>query len=49
MEREQPDEIWRITTLTNDDILRMPEIGIEIPVAELYEDVTFGDEAAVSS
>ena len=45
MERDQPNEVWRVTTLTNDDILRMPEISIEIPVAELYEDVTFGDEA----
>jgi Uma2 family endonuclease len=46
MERDQPNEVWRVTTLTNDDILRMPEISIEIPVVELYEDVTFGDEAA---
>jgi hypothetical protein len=28
----------------NDDILRMSEIGIEIPVAELYEDVTFSSD-----
>ena len=45
MERDQPNEVWRVTTLTNDDILRMPEISIEIPVTEFYEDVTFGDEA----
>jgi len=45
MERQQPDEAWRVTTLTNDDILHMPEIGIEIPIGELYEGVTFGDEA----
>ena len=45
MERDQPNEVWEVTTLTNGDILCMPEISIEIPVAELYEDVTFGDEA----
>ena len=49
MERETPDEAWRTTVLTNDDILRMPEIGIEIPVAEFYEDITFDDQAAVSA
>ena len=44
MERERPDESWRVTTLTNDGILRMPEIGIEIPLAELYEGMTFPEE-----
>ena len=48
MEREWPDEPWRLSTLTNGDILRMPEIGIEIPVAEFYEDLGFEDEAAAS-
>jgi hypothetical protein len=27
---------------------RMPEISIEIPVAEFYEDITFGDEASAT-
>jgi len=27
--------------LTNEDMLSMPEIGIHIPVAEIYEDITF--------
>jgi len=48
MERAGSDEVWRTTVLTNDDILRMPEIGIEIPVAEFYEDVTFPDEGEAS-
>ena len=48
MERAGPDEVWRTTVLTNDDILRVPEIGIEIPVAEFYEDVTFPDEGEAS-
>lgn len=46
MERGRSDEAWRVNTLTGDDILRMPEIGIEIPVAELYEDIDFQTEAA---
>jgi Uma2 family endonuclease len=28
---------WTATPLTEDDVLRMPEIGIEIPIAEFYE------------
>jgi Uma2 family endonuclease len=46
MERERSDEIWRVVTLTSGDILHMPEIGIEIPVAEFYEGVAFDDEVA---
>jgi Uma2 family endonuclease len=41
MERSGPDGVWRTTVLTNDDTLGMAEIGIEIPVAELYEGLTF--------
>lgn len=44
MERSAPDQIWQTTVLTGDDILRIPETGIEIPVAEFYEDVTFPDQ-----
>jgi Uma2 family endonuclease len=44
MERAAPDEAWRTTVLTSDDILRMPEIGIEIPAAEFYEDITFPED-----
>ncbi len=35
---------WTHTGLNNDDILQMPEIGIEIPVAAFYEDITFDDQ-----
>ena len=49
LERETPGEAWRATVLTDGDILRMPEIGIEIPVAEIYEDITFADEEPVSA
>ena len=43
MERSSPDQVWQVTVLTIDDILRMPEIGIEIPVAEIYEGIEFED------
>lgn len=36
-ERASPDQVWETTVLTNNDILRMPEIGVEVPVSELYE------------
>jgi Uma2 family endonuclease len=49
MEREAPDEAWRATVLTKDDTLRMPEIGIEIPVRDIYEDITFPDEDAADA
>jgi len=48
MERSEPHETWRITTLTKDDVLQVPEIGIEIPVTELYEDITFPEEGETS-
>jgi Uma2 family endonuclease len=44
MERSAPDQVWQTTVLTNDDTLRMPEIGIEIPVAEIYEGIDFPQE-----
>ena len=47
-DRGGPDEIWRAATLTNDDLLRMPEIGIEIPVSELYENIRFADDREAS-
>jgi Uma2 family endonuclease len=49
MERDGPGEPWRVATLTNDDALRMPEIGVEIPVDEIYAGLNFpeGEEAPV--
>jgi Uma2 family endonuclease len=46
--RRNAEEDWTARALTSDDILRLPEIGIEIPVAELYEDVDFSEAAAAS-
>ena len=44
MERADGDDPWTTTALTNGDILRMPEISVEIPVAEIYEGIAFPDE-----
>jgi Uma2 family endonuclease len=44
LERSSPDQNWQTTALTSGDILRMPEIGIEIPVAEIYERMEFTDQ-----
>jgi hypothetical protein len=35
--RLQGGDPWTATPLTDGDVLRMPEIGIEIPIAEFYE------------
>ena len=47
--RRDADEDWTARALTSEDILRLPEIGIEIPVAELYEDVDLSEAAATPS
>jgi hypothetical protein len=43
------DDPWTTTVLTNEDILVMPEIGIEIPLAEIYEDIDFSGQEAASA
>jgi len=40
-ERANGCEAWRTTALTEDDTLRIPEVGIEIPVREFYADADF--------
>jgi hypothetical protein len=37
--RRDADEAWTEAALTIDETLALPDIGIEIPVAEFYEDV----------
>ena len=39
--RRHEEEDWTARALTAEDILRLPEISVEIPVAELYENVDF--------
>jgi Uma2 family endonuclease len=34
---------WSVLVLKDDDILAMPEIGLEIPLAEFYEGLAFED------
>ncbi len=42
LHRATAEEPWFSTTLAErEDVLHLPEIGIEIPVGELYEDVEF--------
>ena len=49
LERAAPDQVWQTTVLTNDDTLRMPEISIDIPVAEIYEGISFPDQDDASN
>lgn len=39
LERTDGDTDWTVIMLTTGDTLRMPEVGIEVPVTELYDDV----------
>ena len=50
LERRDGNQPWTVTTLMADDTLALPEIGIGIPVAELYEGVDFpaSDRGAAS-
>jgi Uma2 family endonuclease len=43
LRRTGPDQPWQTAVLTGDDTLGLPEIGIAIPVSEIYEDITFPD------
>ncbi len=40
-ERQEAGQKWTVTTIMADDLLHLPEIGVEIPVAEIYENVDF--------
>jgi Uma2 family endonuclease len=42
-ERSNREEGWRATALTAEDTLQIPEVGIEIPVTEFYENVDLPD------
>jgi Uma2 family endonuclease len=44
LERQSPDDPWKTTVLTTDDTLHLPEISIEIPVAEIYEGIDFTEQ-----
>ena len=40
----QDDAPWTATSLSIGDTLALPEIGIEIPVADIFEGVSFGNQ-----
>ena len=40
--RSSGDADWTATALTDGDILRMPELGIEVPVAAFYDGTDIG-------
>ncbi len=41
LERRNGDQKWTVTRSMADDTVPLPEIGIEIPIAEFYEGVEF--------
>jgi Uma2 family endonuclease len=43
LHRQHAKDDWTAAALTIEDTLSLPEIGIEIPVAEFYEDMDFTD------
>jgi len=45
-ERQAAGQKWTVTTVMADDLLPLSEIGVEIPVAEIYEDVDFPPPAS---
>jgi Uma2 family endonuclease len=45
LHRQDADQPWFLATVKDtNDMLRLPEIGIEIPVEELYAGIDFGDD-----
>ncbi len=46
MERSDGAESWSTTTLQREDALRMPDLGVEIPVAEIYEGMDYPNPEA---
>jgi Uma2 family endonuclease len=49
LSRRHEDHDWTARALTIEDVLQLPDIGVEIPVAELYENVEFTDAAAAGA
>jgi Uma2 family endonuclease len=48
LERSSPDQPWQTSVLTGEDILQMPEIDIEIPVAKIYSGIEFSEQDTIS-
>jgi Uma2 family endonuclease len=47
--RTAADQPWSTLTLAEGDTLLLPEVGIEIPVVDLYARVMFGDAGTAAS
>ena len=47
-ERQDAGRKWTVATVMAGDLLLLPEIGVEIPIAELYEGVDFPPPASDS-
>ncbi len=43
LHRQRGEDAWTTLPVTGDDTLSLPEVGVEVPVAEIYEDVDFDD------
>lgn len=46
LERRGPADPWRASALSSDDVILMGDVGVEIPVAELYEGLILGGGSA---
>src|SRR5258708_20548897 len=40
LQRQRGDDAWTAVTLTGDDTLSLPEIGVEIPLAYCYDNLS---------
>ncbi len=45
-ERRESEQKWTVTTMIDGDLLLLPDIGVEIPIGELYEGVEFPPSAS---
>ncbi len=36
---------WQATTLSEDDVLHMPEIGMSVPVLDFYDSIEFAQQS----
>jgi Uma2 family endonuclease len=43
LHRQNGDDPWTARSLTDDDTLRLPEVDVEVPVAEFYDEMMFSD------
>ncbi len=49
MSRDKGSTTWSITTLADDDVLMLPEVEVQVPVAEIYRLVQFDEPAAAGA